>query len=448
MFTFPSVHHFSRYRWRMGILAILLIPAVSFAQVGDSTLIHATLPAVIGYAMDHQPQVRQAEVDQQIAGKIIRGKLADWYPQINFNYNYQRFFDLQSSVIGGNLIRFGVNNTSYTQLTLTQTIFNRDVLLASGTASDVRAQAELTTKKSKIDLTANVTKAFYDVLATEQQIKVNEESIIRLQRSQQDASSRYNAGISDKTDFKRASILLANAKVSLKSNQELLAYKVANLKRLMGYPAARTLDLEYDTLTMESEILIDTMQQLQYHSHVDYQLLNVQRDLQDANVRYSKWAFLPSLSAFGAYNLNYQNNAFGELYQENFPYSYLGATLSLPIFQGGKRVAKIQEQKLSRERIDQSITNLENTLESEYTRVMAAYKINLANYEAQKSNVELAREVYDIIQLQYVNGLRTYLDVITAESDLNTARINYFNALYQILASKVDVMQTLGQINY
>jgi outer membrane protein TolC len=291
-------------------------------------------------------------------------------------------------------------------------------------------------------------KAFYDVLATEQQIKVNEESIIRLQRSQQDAGSRYQAGISDKTDVKRATILLSNAKVSLKSNLELLNYKKAYLKKLMGYPANKDILLQYDTLEMEREIPIDTLQELVYQTHIDYKLLTVQRSLQEANVRYSKWAYLPTLNAYGFYNMNYQNNNFSELYNRTYPYSYVGATLSLPLFQGGKRSSKIQEQELSKQRIDYGVNNLENTLNSEYTRVMASYKINLANYLAQKDNVILAKEVYDVIQLQYVNGLRTYLDVITSESDLNTARINYFNALYQILASKVDVMQTLGQINY
>ncbi len=51
----------------------------------------------------------------------------------------------------------------------------------------------------------------------------------------------------------------------------------------------------------------------------------------------------------------------------------------------------------------------------------------------------LATDVYNVIQLQYQNGIRSYLDVTIAESDLRTTRINYYNALYQILASKIDV---------
>jgi outer membrane protein len=431
---------------------LVIVSFISLAgyaqQPEDSVLRSATLNEVIQYALIHQPAVRQAGIDEEITEKVIKGKLADWYPQINFAYNYQRYIDLQSSVIGGNVIRFGVDNTSYAQFTATQTIFNRDVLLASTTASRVRVQSQQNTSRSKVDMTVDVTKAFYDVLATSQQIKVNEESVIRLQRSLTDAYNRYTSGVTDKTDYKRATILLSNAQVALKSNQELLQFKLQYLKTLMGYPSGQELPIQYDTLQMESEIYLDTLQEINYPAHIDYRILYTQKELQEANVKYSKWAFLPSLNAFGAYNLNYQNNTFSELYDTRYPYSYVGVTLTLPVFQGGKRIRKIQEQKLASDRLDVSLENLQSGLQTEYTRALASYKSNLANYRTQKENVELAREVYDVIQLQYLNGVRTYLDVTIAESDLRTTRINYYNALYQILASKMDVQRALGQINY
>src|SRR5690606_27980946 len=217
---------------------------------------------------------------------------------------------------------------------------------------------------------------------------------------------------------------------------------------MMGYPTQAPLNLQYDSLQMESEIAIDTLQEVNYASHIDYKLLTTQIELQDANIRYSNWAFLPTLSAFGSYILNFQHNDFEQLYDRRFPYSYVGATLSFPIFQGGKRIANIKEQKFVKQRLDVSRVNLEKAIDSEYTRALAAYKTSLADYLAQRDNVALAEEVYDIIQLQYRNGIRTYLDVTIAESDLRTTRINYFNSLYQVLASKIDVQRALGQISY
>src|SRR5688572_30144980 len=430
-----------------GLIAIM--PVLTLAQTtSDSVLQVATLDKVVEYALAHQPAVQQAAVDEEIADKVIKGKLADWYPQINFAYNYQRNIDLQSSVIGGNIIRFGVNNTSALQFNGIQNIFNRDVLLAANTASKVRILASQNTNRSKIDVVVDITKAFYDVLATAQQVKVADESIARLEESLESAYSRYTAGVADKTDYKRATILLGNAKAERKANSEALISKRQYLKALMGYPLNQDLPIQYDTLQMEREVLLDTLQQMNYTEHIDYKILYTQRELQESNVKYSYWGFLPSLSAFGSYILNYQNNEFGELYNQEYPYSYVGATLAVPIFQGGKRTARIQEEKWRAKRLDLSLVDLRNNLSAEYSRALAAYKSSLAAFATQKENVGLAEEVYQVINLQYQNGIRPYLDVTVAESDLRTTRINYFNALYQVLASKMDVQRALGQINY
>jgi outer membrane protein TolC len=50
--------------------------------------------------------------------------------------------------------------------------------------------------------------------------------------------------------------------------------------------------------------------------------------------------------------------------------------------------------------------------------------------------MELAKEVYDLVQMQYRSGIKTYLEVITAETDLRSARINYYNTLYLFFRAK------------
>jgi len=65
-----------------------------------------------------------------------------------------------------------------------------------------------------------------------------------------------------------------------------------------------------------------------------------------------------------------------------------------------------------------------------------------------KDNLLLAQEVYNTIQLQYKSGIKNYLEVITAETDLRSAQVNYTNALYQVLSAKIDLEQALGLISY
>jgi outer membrane protein len=429
---------------------VFLAPFILSAQspATDSLLQEVTLPGAIAYAIKNQPIIQQSLLDEKITSARIRSKLADWYPQVNFNYNLQHNFLVQSSTIGGNTVKLGSENTSAGQFTATQNIFNRDALLAKRTKGDVLLQAKQSTSSDKIDLAVNVSKAFYDVLSTMQQIRVAESNIIRLERSLKDAYNQYKAGVADKIDYKRATITLNNIKASKKSNGDLLIAKLAWLKSLMNYPEQAELNIVYDSLQMEKEIQLDTTLTPDYKARIEYRQLETQRRLLAANVKYNKWSYLPIVSANGAYNLNFQNNNFGKLYNTNYPNSYAALTLAFPIFQGGKRKANISVAEMELQRNELDILYLKAAVNAAYAQALAVYKSNLTNYLNLKENVDLAKEVYDVIQLQYRSGVKTYLEVITSETDLRTAQINYYNAIYQLLASKIDVQKALGQISY
>ncbi|NBB21435.1 TolC family protein [Runella sp. CRIBMP] len=425
-----------------------LLWAQSQASVDGGTLEKATLEEVVKYALKNQPAIQQSVIDERITENNIKSRLADWYPQINFNYNLQHNFIVQTSIIGGNPVKLGVSNISAGQFTVSQPLFNRDVLLARRTQNEVRLQANQLTSSNKTDLAVDVSKAFYDVLTTKQQIDVANEDIVRLERSLKDAQNQYKAGVADKIDYKRALISLNNTKASKKGNEEILKGKIEHLKSLMAYPKAQELNLQYDSLQMERELFLDTLQNAEYTSRIEYQLLNTQKRLLEYNYQYTKWSYLPTVAANGAYNLNFQNNQFLDLYSKNFPNSFAAITLSFPIYQGGKRKINTNTAEWQLKRIDLDIKRLQLNVNAEYVRALGSYKGSLTNLLTQKENMELAREVYDIIQLQYRSGIKTYLEVIASETDLRLARINYYNALYQVLSNKIDVQRALGQLNY
>lgn len=430
----------------MFILSACLLQLNTRAQ--DSLLNQVTLPAAVSYALKHQPGILQSQVDERITEANIRSRLADWYPQVSFNYSLQHNFVLQTSIFQGNAVKIGINNTSTAGFGISQTIFDRSVLLAVRTRREVLLQSRQNTSSARIDVAANVSKAFYDVLASTQQVNVSNENIVRTERSLQDAYNQYQAGIADKTDYKRATIALNNARALKKANEELLKARKEYLKSLMGYPASAELKIVYDSLEMENEVQLDTLQTVDYTRRIEYRLLSTQRDLLQANLKYERWSYLPALSANGAYNFNYLNNDFSKLYSRNYPNSFAALTLAFPLFQGGRRAADIDAARFQLERNNLDITNLRNAVNAEYVQALGTYKANRADYLALKENLALAREVYDVIQLQYRSGIKTYLEVINAETDLRTAQINYFNSLYSLLSSKIDVQKALGQINY
>lgn len=432
------------------LMVFLISSTLLFAQKNDSlpTIQEASLENCIQYAINHNPNIQNSKINEEVIQTIIKSKLADWYPQLNFTYNLQHNFQLPTFNFNGNLSHSGTYNTSGANLALTQNIFNRDVLLASRTSKDVALSASENTEAQKINLAALVSKAFYDLILTIQQLKVTQEDILRINQSLNDAYYQYQAGIVDKTDYKRATISLNNAKAQKKFGDESLKSKFAYLKELMGYPISKSFDLVYDSAQMEKQVVIDTLQSINYNSRIEIQQLQTQEKLQQYNLQYYKWSFLPDVYAFGNYNLNFLHNQFSKLYSQSYPNSFAGITLALPIFQGGKRLQQIKQAKLEITQAGNDIRSFENKINTQYQNALANYKSNLYNYYSLKENLALANEVYDVIRLQYHSGVKAYLDVITAESDLRTAQINYYNALYQVLSSKIDVAQSLGKINY
>lgn len=433
------------------IWLVFTLPANSLSaqkNLNDTALQSVTLADCIQYALKHNPDLQNAKIDEAITEATIKTKLADWYPQLSFNYIFQHNFQLPTVNFNGTTVHSGSENTSGLQLGATQNIFNRDVLLASRTAKDVRLLSRQNTSEQNINTAVLVSKAFYDLILTKQQLHATEEDIVRTSQSLKDAFYQYQSGIVDKTDYKRATISLNNAKAQKKFEDESLKAKYAYLKELMGFDNSKNFELAYDTVQMEKEVFIDTLQPINYNSRIEMQLLETQKVLQQYNLQYYKWSYLPDVYAFGNYNLNFLNNQFSKLYNQTYPNSYLGLTLSLPIFQGGKRLQQIKQAELQITQVDNSITSFKNHINTQYQQALSTYKSNLYNYYSLKENLQLANEVYDVIHLQYRSGVKTYLDVITAETDLRTAQINYYNALYQVLSNKIDVEQALGKIIY
>jgi outer membrane protein TolC len=431
------------------VVCLLFISIKSNSQTAnDSILTNASLSSCIQYALKHQALIQQALTDEKITEENIKTKLADWFPQLNFNANYQNNMQLPATIFSGNIVYTGVYNNSTLGFNATQNIFNKDVLLASKSKDDIRKQIRQITDSDRISLAVYVTKAFYDVLLTQKQADVLDEDILRLERSLKDAYNQYQGGLVDKIDYKRATISLNNTKAQRKQSDGVLTAKYFYLKQLMGYPDSSQIHLLYDSARMEKELIIDTTQQINYDDRIEFKILQTQKKLMQYNIQYYKWGYYPTLSAYANYNLNYLNSEFSKLYTQNFPNANIGLQLSVPIFQGMKRTHQVRTAQLQSDRLNFGEVLLKSRINTEYAQSLANYKGSLAHYFALKENVELASDVYNVIQLQYQHGIKTYLDVILAESDLKTSQLNYFTSLYQLLASKIDVQKALGLIQY
>ena len=142
--NFTKSKEVKQYLAKLVTLSLFLLSpffVLSQSVEKDSLLTEVTLKNAIDYAILHQPKIQQSLVDQEIVETSIKSKISEWYPQINFNFNQQRNFIVPQTIIGGNIIKLGSENSSAGQFTFSQTIFNNEVMLISRSKNDVRLQA-------------------------------------------------------------------------------------------------------------------------------------------------------------------------------------------------------------------------------------------------------------------------------------------------------------------
>src|ERR1700754_243342 len=432
---------------------LICISIAAFSQPGNQPDTALTLDQCISYALKNQPTINMAIINVAITRSNNAIAISGWLPQVGVSGNLTHYLSLPTNFIKnantGTVTqqKTGVVNTFTPVLSVTQTIFNPSLLYAAKSAPLYVKQAQQFTDSAKIDIIAAVSKTFYSLLLTLEQISVLKEDTARLGKTVSDTYHQYIGGIVDETDYDQAVIALNNSRAQLKQATENVSPQYALLKQVMGFPPARQFNVVYDTVRMLNDIAFDTTQQLQFEKRIEFQTLQTSKQLQSQLLNYYRMAWLPTLGPFFDYDYaRHSNSSLGDMFSHNYPYSYLGLSVSLPIFTGFARTNNIRRAHLQYDLLDWQEVGLKSQINSEYTSALATYKSNLYNLGSTQENTALAKKVFDIVTLQYQQGTVPYLNVITAESNLITSEIGYQNALFQLLSSKIDLERAMGVI--
>ena len=414
-----------------------------------------TLRQCITYALDHQPALNISRLNLKISRATNAVNLSGWYPQAGITASQVHYLQLPSTLVAdphkpGSYVgeNTGVVNSLVPGLAITQAIFSPTLLLAAKSASLFNRQAELITDSTKINVVASVSKTFYNLLLTYEQIDILREDTVRLAKNLRDSYHQYVGGIVDETDYEQATITLNNSKAQLKQATENLFPQYASLKQLMGYPVDQDFRVRFDTAELISGIAFDTTRQLEFEKRVEFKQLKTTQELQKQQLNFYKYSFAPTVSAFYNYNHEWESNSLATLYDNAYPSSLFGVSLSIPVFTGMARWNSVKKAKLQVETLRWSEYDLKEQINSQYAMALANYKSNLYDLYTLQENVTLAKKVYFVVNLQYKQGLVPYLNVITAESNLITSEIGYMNALFLVLSNKIDLEKAMGEIAY
>jgi outer membrane protein len=452
---------FNKYIIRKAITAALVI-CFGFAlsnlhaqTISDST-ITLTLDKAISMALENNRDIMLAGKDLQNADAQIDEAYADVWPKIDFSGNYTRNLKLPVLFIPPNSpfnptpnteqFSLGADNSYTFGLSLNQTLFSLKINTAVKIADQYYNYYKTNMTSTQQDVVYQVKQAFYAVLLSEKLLDVNQKSYDVAKANYDNVAAMYKQGVSSEYDFLRAKVQLANVQPALIEAKNNLMMAKNSLKNLLSIGLDTDINVVGEfKLEKISEEELNKAKEILIKDNPTLQGLNLESSILDKNISLQTAGYFPTLSAFANYGWQAQDNTF-KFSNYSWANSFaVGLSLSVPIFDGFRRKAQIEEAEISKDKVEITKNKLEEGLKTQLTQAELQMDEAKERVEAQQQSVEEANKALQISQTRYNNGIGTQLEILDTQSALTETQTNYEKAIYDFLIAKAEWEKLIGK---
>jgi outer membrane protein TolC len=417
-----------------------------------------SLNEAIQIALSENASVKVADLEIERTGYARKGTYAALFPQIDGSGSYQRTIKKQvmymDFAMGGNSseggspaangIEVGRWNTWSTGISASMPLVNAQ-LWKSLKISD--QDVELAVEKaraSRLETVTQVKKAFFTVLLAKEAFEVYKGVYENAMDNLDLTQKKFNAQRASELDLTRAKTAVANAIPNVYDAENAVQIGLWQLKAVMGVD----LDTQIDVSGTINDYAIDLDSALPDYSDISgnssLRQLALQAEQLQQTIKMQQYANLPSLAMSFSYSINAMANDYNFSEYRWSPYSYVGLSLSIPIFSGGKRYNTVRGTKVQAAELDIQRANTERQLQIAIRQYLGTMGTAVKSYASASSAVETAQKAYEIAQKAYEVGRSTLTDLGDAQLALTQSQLGVCQAIFNYVSARSDLEGTLG----
>ncbi|MDQ3050521.1 MAG: TolC family protein [Bacteroidota bacterium] len=433
-------------------------PAMLIAQTTAGS--EFSLQQAIDYALKNQVDIKNAQLDAEIARARTNELIAVGLPQVNGTADMNKYLEIPTQFVPAEFfngepgtfapVQFGQPYTASAGINASQLLFDGTYLVGLKAAKTYVELARKGLTSTRIETAVNVSKAYYYVLVTKERAKQLTVDLSRLGKLRDDTKALFDNGFVEKIDADRIALSYNLVESALSQTQRLVTNSYNLLKFQMGMDINTPITLTENIASVNFDTAVTPTDSVNIKSRIEYSILETQHELAGYDLKRYKTARWPSLRAFGNLSTNASRNEFNffESGYKWYPSSIIGISLSVPIFGGYKIGFQVKQAELNRQKVENSFYTLEQGIKLEHENAMNTFQSNIDQLKTEDKNRNLAREIARISKIKYDQGVGSNLEVIDAESSLRDAEANYYVALLETIISKIDLDKALGNYKY
>ncbi|MDY2828047.1 MAG: TolC family protein [Sodaliphilus sp.] len=436
-------------RNRKLLFAVLCSCAIAaMGQTATDTL-RLSLDDCIRIALNENPTIKVAEMEITKVDYSKKEVLGQLLPTVTFSGSYQRTLAKQTMYMdteqGTAKFRVGRDNAWNTGFNASMPLV-MPTLWKSIKLSDTQILQNVeAARSSRLSLVNQVKNAYYALLLAVDSKKVIEENHATAKMNAEIFSNKFKLGTASEYDVLRANVAVTNLEPSILEADNSINQCLLQLKVLMGMDVranvAPGLTLEQYKDEMLRYAPIDTTLAM----NSDLRKVDIQTEYLKKALDVQKAAWYPTLTGSVNYMWNSMSN--GNPFQ-NFQwsgYSTAGLTLSFPLFTGGQRYYKQKQAEVSLREMKWQRENLERSLGMQVKTQLDHIDKSLVQISSNEGGVRQAEKAKDIMQKSFKIGAASFIQLRDTEDALMSARLAYYQAIYDYLVAQSNLELVLGK---
>lgn len=439
---------FEGKKWMLAV-AILLAGGYTRAQGTQDTLT-LNLDKALEIALSDNPTIKVAE--EEIALKKVSHKEAwqNLLPEASISGTMSHTITAPQFSIGDQTVKMGKDkaNTATGTLNISLPLFAPAVYRAmSMTKTDIELAVEKS-RASKQDLVNQVTKAYYQLMLTQDSYDVLQKSYKLAEDNYNIVNAKYRQGTVSEFDKITAEVQMRNVKPSVISAGNAVTLSKLQLKVLMGITADVDIKIDDSLAAYEGVVFANQLDNTVHEGLVNnttMKQLELNRLMLQKNIKSLRTNFIPTLGLGYSYQYQSMNNDSWNVFNYNYgSSSSLVFSLSIPLYKASN-FTKLKSNRIQMRQLDQNRLDTERKLNMQITSYQDNMSASSEQVSSNKENVMQAEKAVQIAGKRYEVGKGTVLELNTSQVQLTEAELTYNQSIYDYLVAKADLDQVLGR---
>ncbi len=396
----------------------------------DSNLIN-----LIDSTLKNNKDMKIATAKVKEIAALKRIDVANFFPQINGSAYAQNEGLNYGGDDYGNDFEFGVKANISWELDLWGNLRWSKEKGVAEYLSTIEGQRAL-----MMSLVAEVAENYFDLMALDNELRIVKQTLIAREEGVKLAKVRFEGGLTSETSYQQAQLEYAITATLIPDLERKITIKENEILKLAGtYPTVVERIKYHNNFILPDSIPLGLPSDL-LERRPDVKMAEQKLIAANASVGVAYTNMFPRVALNT--NVGFETDEFNTMLSS--PMFFIGANLMSPIFNMGKNRAKHKAQQYAYEQecyryekvVISAFYDVMNAI-VEFNKIKDIYHTRLMVEQSAKATMELA-------QLQYINGVIGYLDVLDAQRNYFNAQISLSNAYRDKQITMVKLYKALG----